>query len=123
MSFEQFKLPAVRTVSTVEEVAFELRTLNLERGTPSQPARIVILLQAVDEAGEWDESIEPIRVNLLDTDEAPRATLFRGLVLDAILPDTPQIRGLEQQVGAKLVGEPVRVAGRALLLAFGGLGG
>jgi len=115
MAESDFVIAVEKSVKVTEPQAMELWQLAITRGDANSPARIDMLLRALDEDGAWSDSIEVKRVEIVDTPQAPAATMLRQMILDAVVADS----AAAQAYG--IAGLPVRIAGRAVLAAVAGI--
>lgn len=117
MPEETFVVPITKTITTVEHVEPALKQLAWEAGTDTAPARAIVILQAKDETGEWDESCVPLRAEMEDVRDEngelsePRLVFHAfGLMLDAVIPAADP-----RAIALGMGGKTVREMGEALV--------
>jgi hypothetical protein len=97
-------LDVPRQVTENVPVSFQVWQLALTRADKHTPASVVILLRAMENE-EWDDSVEPIRVDILDASaDDHKATDLRGLIMAAVVPNDDPI-AKAYGIGGKTVRE------------------
>ncbi len=129
-------LSAKRIVEEMVEVNYQAKQLSFERNSTSDRGRVRALFMALDEDGEWDESIQVQRPQWTDDPEAEdanlrrKATAMRAVMLasvwnPAILESLPEgqaafllarVTELEAALGVSLTGKTVTEIGELCLL-------
>ncbi|MBI3909680.1 MAG: hypothetical protein HY320_01945 [Armatimonadetes bacterium] len=123
-----FVIPVQRVVEQEEPMAVEVWQISILRGDADTPSRLALLFRPLDAEGRWRNDVEPIRAEFADQPESADpiqqtlATRLRGLILDAVVADSPDARQFESLTGQPLVGRPVRMAGRDVVRALAGIG-